>query len=60
MKITDKQLHMLMVLLQDSQMNIVGAFSYDLKTRNKLLNDIINQQSNDFVEVESNTKQEKE
>lgn len=51
MKITEKQLQMLMVILQDSQQNIMGVFSYDLKTRNNLLNQIINQQSDDIVEI---------
>ena len=52
MKISKKQLQMLMVILQDSQKNIVGLFSYDLDTRNKLLNQIINQQSEELIEVE--------
>jgi len=46
MKITDRQLQMLMVILQDSQINVSGLFSYDLETRRKLLSEIINQQDN--------------
>jgi hypothetical protein len=51
MKITNKQLQMLMVLLQDSQKDVVGLFSYDLETRNKLLNEIINQQNTELIEI---------
>ena len=54
MKITEKQLQMLMVILQDSQKNLVGFFSYDLETRNKLLNEIINQQSNEVMDIKTN------
>lgn len=53
MKITNKQLQMLMVILQDSQKNLVGFFSYDLETRNKLLNEIINQQDNELVDIKT-------
>lgn len=42
---------MLMVLLQDSQKNVVGLFSYDLEARNALLNSIIHQQSDELVDV---------
>ena len=52
MKISKKQLQMLMVILQDAQKNVVGFFSYDLDTRNRLLNDIINQQDNELKEVD--------
>ena len=52
MKISEKQLQMLMVILQDAQKNIVGLFSYDLDTRNKLLNEIINQQDNEIREID--------
>ena len=51
MKITQKQLQILMVILKDSQKNIYGVFSYDLESRNKLLNDIINQQSNEVIDI---------
>ena len=44
---------MLMVILQDSQKNLVGFFSYDLETRNKLLNEIINQQDNELVDIKT-------
>jgi ABC-type oligopeptide transport system ATPase subunit len=53
MKITQKQLQMLMVILQDSQKNLVGFFSYDLDTRNKLLNKIINQQDDEIIEIKT-------
>lgn len=56
MKITERQLQMLMVTLQDSQKNVVGLFSYDLEARNGLLNEIIKQQSDKLIDV----KDEKE
>lgn len=56
MKITNKQLHMLMVLLQDSQTNVVGLFSLDLETRNKLLNEIINQQDTELIDITTKEK----
>ena len=54
MKITNKQLQMLMVILQDAQTNIVGLFSYNLDARNKLLNEIINQQSDEIIDIKDN------
>jgi hypothetical protein len=56
MKITEKQLQMLMVILQDSQANIVGFFSYSLKTRSKLLDEIINQQSNEIIDLKNSNE----
>ena len=56
MKITNKQLQMLMVLLQDSQADVRGLFSFDLETRNKLLNEIINQQDSELIDITTNTK----
>jgi hypothetical protein len=56
MKITNKQLQMLMVLLQDSQTDVRGLFSYDLETRNKLLNQIINQQDTKLIDLNSEEK----
>lgn len=56
MKITNKQLHMLMILLQDSQKDIRGLFSYDLETRNKLLNEIINQQDIELMDITTKEK----
>ena len=56
MKITNKQLQMLMVLLQDSQTDVRGLFSYDLETRNKLLNEIINQQDTELIDLNSEEK----
>lgn len=57
MKITNKQLQMLMVLLQDSQADVRGLFSFDLETRNKLLNEIINQQDSELIDITTNTKE---
>ena len=54
MRISEKQLQMLMVILQDAQKNIVGLFSYDLETRNKLLNEIMNQQSTELKDINQN------
>ena len=56
MKITNKQLHMLMVLLQDSQKDIIGVFSYDLETRRNLFNDIINQQDTELIDLDTADK----
>jgi len=47
---------MLMVLLQDSQVDVSGLFSFDLETRNKLLNEIINQQDSELIDITTNTK----
>lgn len=55
MKISEKQLQMLMVLLQDAQKDLRGFFSYDIDARNKLLNDIIKQQDNTPVEIKDET-----
>ena len=54
MKISEKQLQMLMVILQDSQVNLSGFFSYTLETRTQLLNDIINQQDTKLIDVGKN------
>jgi hypothetical protein len=56
MKITEKQLQTLVVILQDSQINISGVFRVSLKNRNQLLNEIINQQSNELIEIEDHKK----
>jgi hypothetical protein len=56
MKITNKQLHMLMVLLQDSQKDIIGFFSYDLETRRNLFNEIINQQDTELIDLDTTDK----
>ena len=56
MKITNKQLQMLMVLLQDCQTDVRGLFSYDLETRNKLLNEIINQQDTELIDLSTKEK----
>ena len=52
MKVSEKQLIMLMDILKDTLKisNVLGG--YDLQTRLQLTNDLINQQSNDLKEVE--------
>jgi hypothetical protein len=51
MKISEKQLLMLMDIAKDTLkiVNVLGG--YDLQTRLQLVNDLINQQSNDLKEV---------
>lgn len=52
MKVSEKQLIMLIDILKDSLKfsNVLGG--YDLQTRHQLVNDLINQQSNDLKEVD--------
>jgi hypothetical protein len=52
MKVSEKQLIMLMDILKDTLKisNVLGG--YDLPTRLQLTDDLINQQSNDLKEVE--------
>lgn len=53
MKISEKQLLVMFDILKHST-RFVGYFGgYDVETRNNLLNDIINQQSNDLVDVKT-------
>ena len=56
MKVSEKQLLMLMDILKDTLhiSNVLGG--YDLQTRLQLTNDLINQQSNDLREVEPKEK----
>jgi hypothetical protein len=56
MKVSEKQLLMLMEILKDS-LKIRGPFGgFDPQTRLQLINDLINQQSNDLKEIdEKNT-----
>ncbi len=56
MKVSEKQLIMLMDILKDTLKisNVLGG--YDLQTRLQLTNDLINQQSNDLKEVEPKQK----
>jgi len=56
MKVSEKQLIMLMDILKDTLKisNVLGG--YDLPTRLQLTNDLINQQSNDLREVEPKPK----
>lgn len=52
MKVSEKQLLMLMDILKDTLKfsNVMGG--YDLPTRLQLINDLMNQQSNELKEVE--------
>jgi hypothetical protein len=51
MKITQKQLHMLYQIAVASA-NIVNGLAYDQETRQKLINEILNQQDNEiFLEI---------
>jgi hypothetical protein len=52
MKISEKQLLMLMDIAKDTLKiaNVMGG--YDLQTRLQLINDLINQQSNDLKEID--------
>ena len=52
MRVSEKQLLMLLDVLKDS-LRIKGAFGgYDLQVRLQLTNDLINQQSNDLKELD--------
>jgi len=52
MKISEKQLMLLMHILQDSlKMNISGYLSTSCEVRNDLLNQLLNQQSEELKEV---------
>jgi hypothetical protein len=52
MKVSEKQLLMLMDIAKDT-LRIANALGgYDLQTRLQLVNDLINQQSNDLKEIE--------
>jgi hypothetical protein len=52
MKVSEKQLMMLIDILKDS-LKIKGPFGgYDPQIRLQLVNDLINQQSNDLKEID--------
>jgi len=56
MKVSEKQLLMLLDILKDS-LKISGYFGgYDPQTRLQLVNDLLNQQSNELKEVDSKHK----
>ena len=56
MKVSEKQLIMLVDILKDT-LKIVGTLGgYDVQTRLQLTNDIMNQQSNEIREVEPKPK----
>ena len=58
MKISEKQLLMLMDIAKDS-LRIAGVFGgYEPQTRLQLVNDLINQQSNDLTEVDDTPTKE--
>ena len=59
MKVSEKQLLMLLDVLKDTLniSNVLGG--YDLQTRLQLTNDLINQQSNELKEVEPMPKKGK-
>ncbi len=59
MKVSEKQLIMLMDILKDTLKisNVLGG--YDLPTRLQLVNDLINQQSNELKEVDPPAKKGK-
>ena len=53
MKVTSKQVHQLVALLHSSlEKNIVGYLCYDLETRHKMLNEIIDQQDDTLIETD--------
>lgn len=53
MKISEKQLQQLMIILKDTlKHNIIGVFSYDVSDRHRLFNEILEQQSTEPIEVE--------
>ena len=53
MRISEKQLQALMVILKDSiNQNIVGIFSLTWEDRRDLINEIVNQQSDVLIDVE--------
>lgn len=52
MIINEKQLQILLIILKDSvSMNISGLFSFTHDARMQILNDIINQQSQELKEI---------
>lgn len=59
MKISEKQLLMLLDIAKDT-LKIANALGgYDMPTRLQLVNDVINQQSNDLKEIEIESKPKK-
>jgi hypothetical protein len=56
MKVSEKQLLMLMDILKDT-LRIAGTIGgYEVQTRLQLTNDLINQQSNDLKEIDPKPK----
>lgn len=52
MKLTNRQAHLLLYLLQDTlTMNVHGYLSLSQETRKKLLTDIVNQQGDDMIDL---------
>jgi hypothetical protein len=53
MKITEKQLQLLMTTLHDTiKKNIVGVYSIPIEGQAQLYNDILNQQSDELIDVD--------
>lgn len=60
MILTDKQAHILLVLLQDSlKHNVVDFFSFSIEDRGKLLDEILNQQSTSLIELHKEISDDK-
>jgi hypothetical protein len=52
MRLSDKQAHQLVALLQSStEKNVVGFLCFDFETRISMLNEIINQQDTEVKEI---------
>ncbi len=52
MRITEKQLQMMFIILTDSaKINMPGIFTLDFETRGSLFRIIAEQQSNELIEV---------
>lgn len=57
MKLTNKQAHLLLVLLQDSiKMDVANYLSISFQERVKLLQEIVNQQDDKLIELSGDTK----
>ncbi len=53
MKTTEKQLQLLMSILQDTiKMDLMGIYTIPFKDRVKLFGQIINQQSEELIDIE--------
>lgn len=59
MKVSEKQLLMLLDIAKDTLKISNPLGGYDMPTRLQLVNDVINQQSNDLKEIEIESKPKK-